>query len=125
MDWASWSNEPSPDAALAKLGAQLLSATGGFSCVTCHAVGAASATQVFEIEGINLVHARERLQPAFFRRWVRSPLLVDPQTKMPTYFDDEGKSPVENILGGRAEPQIEAMWHYLRLVPTGTPPPLP
>jgi mono/diheme cytochrome c family protein len=111
--------EPPVDAAAAKLGETLVSANGGFACVTCHAVGPSTATQVFETEGINLAYAHERLLPAFFRRWLRNPLAVDPQTKMPVYFDEDGRSPVETILGGDGDKQIEALWHYLRQVGRG------
>ena len=45
---------------------------------------------------------------------MRNPLLVDPQTKMPVYFDDEGKSPLDKILGGDGDKQIEALWHFVR-----------
>ena len=56
----------------------------------------------------------ERLLPGYFRRWLRNPLSIDPQTKMPVYFD-EGKSPLTETLDGDAEQQIEALWQYLRL----------
>jgi mono/diheme cytochrome c family protein len=108
--------EPAVDAKLAKIGEALLSAHGGFSCVTCHAVGGSAATQVFETEGINLAYASERLLPEFARRWLLNPLKVDPHTKMPVYFDEDGKSPLASVLGGDASQQIEALWQYLRTV---------
>ncbi len=99
---------------LARAGAQLVSADGGFSCIGCHAVGKKPATQVFEAEGINLAYSAERLRQEYFARWVRNPLKMDPQTKMPTYFDDSGTSPLDDVLGGSADKQIEAMWHFVR-----------
>jgi hypothetical protein len=105
---------PPINAELAKVGQKLLSGEGGFACVACHAVGDAVATQVFETEGINLVHARERLNADFFRRWLRNPLKINPMTKMPVYFDENGTSPLGNVLGGQADAQIEALWHYTR-----------
>ena len=45
---------------------------------------------------------------------MRNPLAIDPQTKMPVYFE-EGKSPLTEILDGDAEKQMTAIWHYLRL----------
>jgi len=86
----------------------------GFGCVQCHAVGATAALQVFEAPGINLGWAGARLQPAFFKRWVRNPPLVDPLTKMPVFFDGD-KSPLTEIYEGNGEKQIDAMWNYLRL----------
>jgi hypothetical protein len=69
---------------------------------------------VFESEGINLAYSYERLLRDYYYRWMRNPLSIDPQTKMPVYFE-EGKSPLTEILDGDAEKQITAVWHYLRL----------
>lgn len=114
--------EPAVDPARAAIGRTLVSARGGFSCVTCHGVGAAPATQVFEVEGINLAYSSERLQRDYFQRWMRNPLRLDPATKMPAFFDEEGKSPYADVLGGDADPQIDAIWQYLRLGPKMQPP---
>ena len=108
------SPEPAVDRELARLGQKLVGKDGGFSCVSCHGVGSVEALEVFESEGINLAYAGERLLPSYYRRWMRHPLGIDPQTKMPVYFD-EGKSPLSEVLGGDAEQQITAIWHYLRL----------
>ena len=100
----------------AEIGRNLVSAPPfGFSCISCHAVGSVGATQVFEAPGINLAYSGERLLPGYFKRWLRNPPLVDSMTKMPVYFDDEGKSPLADVLDGSAEKQIEAIWAYLRL----------
>jgi mono/diheme cytochrome c family protein len=106
--------EPATNADLAKFGQKLVGKDGGFSCISCHGAGALEATEVFESEGINLAYSAERLLPQYYRRWVRNPLSIDPQTKMPVYFD-EGKSPLTDILDGDAEKQIDAVWQYLRL----------
>jgi hypothetical protein len=87
----------------------------GFSCVTCHAVGKAGTTQVFEAPGINLAYSGERLLPTFFKRWLLSPQLIDPISKMPTYFDEEGKSPLIDVYEGDGKKQIDAIWQYIRL----------
>jgi mono/diheme cytochrome c family protein len=112
---------PAPDPELVKIGQKLVGKDGGFSCVSCHGVAAVGAADVFESEGINLAHAAERLQLEFYRRWVRNPLSVDLQTKMPVYFE-EGRSPLNEILDGDAEKQITAIWHYLLLGPKMPPP---
>ena len=52
---------------------------------------------------------------------MRNPLAIDPQTKMPVYFD-EGKSPLTEVLDGDAEKQMTAVWHYMRLGPKMPPP---
>ena len=102
------------DPALAKDGQKLVGKDGGFSCVSCH--------DVFDSEGINLAWSAERLLPHFYRRWVRNPLSIDPQTKMPVYFDEEGRSPLTEVLDGDGEKQITAIWHYL-LMGENMPPP--
>ena len=113
-----WPPHTGPDASinleLAAVGRKLASKEGGFSCVSCHAVGSVEASEVVESEGINFVHVAERLLPDYFRRWVRNPLSIDPATKMPVYFD-EGRSPLPEVLDGDAERQIEALWQYIRL----------
>lgn len=107
--------EPPVNRDLAQQGQKLVGKDGGFSCVSCHAVGPLPALEVFESEGPNLASAAERLLPDYFRRWVRNPLAIDPQTKMPVYFDEEGRSPLSEILGGNGDKQLSAIWEYLRL----------
>jgi mono/diheme cytochrome c family protein len=107
--------EPPLDAEAAKIGRKLVSATGGFVCVSCHAVGGVAAIQVFESQGVNFAYTAARVQKSYFHRWVRNPLRIDPATKMPVYFDAEGKSPLADYYNGDAEKQIEAIWQYVRL----------
>lgn len=108
------SSEPPINNELAKIGQKLVGKDGGFSCISCHGAGKLEAMEVFESEGINLAYSSERLLPAYYRRWVRNPLSIDPQTKMPVYFD-EGKSPLTEVLAGDAEKQLDAIWEYIRL----------
>ena len=77
-------------------------------------MGPVLATDVFESEGINLAWSADRLLPPFFRRWVRSPTSVDPQTKMPVFFE-ESKTALTEVLDGESENQISAIWEYIRL----------
>jgi mono/diheme cytochrome c family protein len=107
--------EPPVDVEAAKIGRKLVSATGGFVCVSCHAAGSVAAVQVFESQGINFAYTGARAQKSYFHRWVRNPLRIDPATKMPVYFDAEGKSPLADYYNGDAEKQIEAIWQYIRL----------
>ncbi|MFM8358723.1 MAG: c-type cytochrome [Verrucomicrobiota bacterium] len=107
-------SEPGPEEKDAAKGRQLVSANGGFSCVSCHGVGDFQATAVFEAPGINLAHSQRRLQPEFFRRWLRSPMSVDPLTKMPVYFDEEGRSPLPEFFEGDGPKTIQAVWEYLK-----------
>ncbi len=109
-------SEPPIDMELAKIGQKLVGKEGGFSCISCHGVGNMEAMEVFEGEGINFIYASERLLPQYYLRWLRNPLSIDPQTKMPAYFD-EGKSALTDVLDGDAEKQVNAVWQYLRLGP--------
>ena len=108
--------EPAIDEEAAKVGNRLISAPPfGFSCIQCHSVGKFAATQVFEAPGVNLIYSGARLQPSYFKRWLRNPPMVDPSTKMPVYFDEEGKSPLAEVYDGDGPKQINAIWQYLRL----------
>jgi mono/diheme cytochrome c family protein len=113
--------EAPADTALAETGRKLVGKDGGFSCISCHGVGPMLAMEVFESEGINFAYSADRLQPDYYRRWFRAPTSIDPQTKMPVYFD-EGKSPLTDVLGGDAEKQISAVWEYLKLRDKMLPP---
>lgn len=101
------------DPAEAKIGQRLVSSDGGFSCIACHAVGQFGATQVFESAGVNLAYSSERLLQPFFVRWLLNPTFIDPQTKMPVYFD-QGMSPLSDVHEGSALKQINALWEYVK-----------
>lgn len=117
--------EPPIDMEMAKVGQKLVSSVGGFSCVSCHSIGQFGATQVFESAGINFALTGSRLMKPFMHRWVRNPQLIDATTKMPVYFDEEGKSPLADVYGGDAEKQIEAIRQYIRQGDKMPPPPTP
>lgn len=104
--------QPEADPKLLPVAKQLVSNTG-LNCVSCHNIGKTPAVGVFEAPGINFMLVRERIRPDYFDRWVRSPIRVEPETKMPTYFNGEA-SVLPTILDGKAGPQVEALWNYLR-----------
>lgn len=106
-------NDIAPVAALAEIGSQLvLPPPRGFACVQCHANGATQPT-ISDAPGINFVYISSRLQPSYFQRWVRKPSAIDPHTKMPSFFSDDGKSPFKQYFNGNADMQIDAIWEYL------------
>ena len=107
--------EPPVDTEAATIGQKLVTADGGFSCISCHAVGEMGATQLFEAPGINFAQSGERLLKDYFQRWVRNPIQIDPTTKMPVYFDEEGRSPLTEFYEGDGGKQIDALWEYIRL----------
>ena len=100
------------DAEKAAIGRKLVSANGGFFCFSCHGIDDLEPAQVFDAQGINLARVGDRLLPEYFRRWMRNPLRVDPQTKMPAYFH-QGQSALFEVLDGDADRQIEVLYHYI------------
>ena len=98
---------------LAEEGRKLVGVDGGFSCVACHGVKQADPLQVFEAQGVNFARVGVRLQPDFYLRWMLDPLRVDPQSRMPDYFDEDARSVLVDVLEGDAKKQIEAIRQYL------------
>jgi mono/diheme cytochrome c family protein len=115
--------EPDLNRESAEIGRQLAGAAGGFSCVSCHPIGSIGASMIFETTGINFAYIAARLRRDYFERWLLNPLAIDPTSKMPTYFDEEGRSPLIDIHDGDARRQIHAIWEYLRLGDQMPPPP--
>jgi cbb3-type cytochrome oxidase cytochrome c subunit len=115
---------PPPEPEAAAVGRKLVSASAGFACVTCHAIGSFSGSAIFEAPGVNLAHTVDRLRPDFFMRWVRNPQSFDPATKMPLYFDEDGNSALADYFGGDGPKTLQALWEYLRPGPQ-TPAPEP
>ena len=101
------------DEGAAKIGHKMIGKDNGLSCISCHAINELPALEVFESEGVNFGLTGARLLKPYFFRWMRSPLAVDPQTKMPGYFED-GKSALTDYYEGDAEKQINALYEYIR-----------
>ena len=111
------SNEPTPADEIVKAGERLTGEGGGFNCTTCHTLGDRPATAVFEAPAPNFAYSRERLRKGYFLRWALAPLRIDPETKMPRFADDDGNTPLSDVLEGRAAAQFDAIWQYLGTVP--------
>ncbi len=105
--------EPGPDAELAKLGKRLIGKDGGFSCVQCHGIGNAPATNVFEAQGPNFIYVKERLRKDFYTRWMLKPSRLQQNTRMPQFANDEGLTPFTDLFEGDARKQFGAVWEYL------------
>ena len=88
------SEEPPLDPEKAMVGRKLVSRMAVFSVSVATRSGL--CRQVFDAQGINLAKVGDRLLPEYFRRWMSSPLRVDPQTKMPAYFN-QGQSALFDI----------------------------
>jgi mono/diheme cytochrome c family protein len=104
--------EAEPNAELVPVGRKLSGPNGGLDCLSCHAIGPRAATKVFEAPAPNFKFVRSRIRRDYFERWVRSPLRVEPGTKMPQFFQD-GRTQLTEILDGDAGRQIDALWQYL------------
>ena len=68
---------------------------------------------MFEAPGINLGYAYQRLQKDYFHRWMLNPLRFEPTTRMPKFAQDDGNTPLTDVLGGKAKDQFEGIWKYL------------
>jgi hypothetical protein len=58
----------------------------------------------------------QRVRYDWYLRWLEQPQRMAPGTRMPSVFSN-GKSTLENVLGGSGDAQAEAMWAYLSLGP--------
>lgn len=105
------------DAEKIKIGETLVGENGGFNCVQCHILGNRAATAVFEAPGPNLAWAPQRLRREYFLRWALAPTRIDPETKMPKFADEEGKTPLTDFFHGEAREQFLAIWQFLQTVP--------
>jgi mono/diheme cytochrome c family protein len=80
---------------------------GGFWCHSCHGASGGGAPS------IELGLIGERLQPEFFHWKMRTPQRVDPESPMPQFADAKGRTRLRDILGGDAQRQFEAIWHFM------------
>jgi mono/diheme cytochrome c family protein len=107
--------EDAIDKDAAAIGHKLMGKNNGLSCISCHAINDMPALEVFESEGTNLGLTGSRLLKPYFFRWMRNPLAVDPQTKMPAFFGEDGRSALTDYYEGDGEKQINALYQYIRL----------
>ena len=107
-------SEPPPDPEKIKAGQTLIAENGGFNCIQCHILGERPATAPFEAPAPNLAWTPRRLRHEYFLRWTLAPTRIDPDTKMPRFADDKGKTPLTDFFHGQASDQFEAIWQYLQ-----------
>ena len=115
---------PKPDPEMAPVGQKLVGKTPNqaFACVQCHAVAEVPPFAPFEAPALNFKYVRERLRKDYYHRWVHNPLKVDPNTKMPAFERDDGKTSITTVYDGDARKQFEAVWQYLLNGPDIKPP---
>ena len=107
------------DRKLSEVGFQLTGQSLGLDCRQCHGVAdqpprGDEKTQI--VLGVNFSLTHDRLRKEYYDRWMRDPLRIDPQTKMPKYSADGRTTKITEILEGDASRQFEALWHYLKSV---------
>jgi cytochrome c551/c552 len=81
-----------------------------YNCVSCHSMGFTKDTPLAP----DLHNASARLRPTWIKLWLTNPQGILPGTTMPSFFGDDGKTPVDpSIFGGDAEKQINALTKYV------------
>lgn len=105
------------DPALADAGRQLTLVEGGFSCVSCHDVGARQALAGKDTATINFAIVPERLRPSYYWRYVQDPTRLVPGTMMPRFIGDDGTTSIKTVFEGDPRRQFEAIWHYFHSLP--------
>lgn len=83
----------------------------GLNCITCHNFNGLKSPG---FKGMDLMTTFDRLEPAWFDAFLRSPLTMRPGIIMPNYWP-EGKAVRTDILQGNTEQQIRALWYTLSL----------
>jgi mono/diheme cytochrome c family protein len=89
-----------------------------FNCTNCHNFGGVKTEGV---QGIDMAIMTERLNREWFHNYLIDPTRYRAGTRMPSSFP-KGESPLKNVLDGKANLQIEAIWIYLSDGKSATPP---
>jgi mono/diheme cytochrome c family protein len=95
-------------------GRQLIGKDKGYGCVTCHDIAGVPNSGT---RGPDLALTTQHVRYEWYRRWLESAQRMDPGTKMPSIILD-GRTMLDNVLGGNADAQAQAMWAYMALGPT-------
>jgi mono/diheme cytochrome c family protein len=107
----------SPDSILA---AQKLTTPDYFNCFSCHQQGDHKPEGPPEGWAPDLTMARQRLNPDWIIRWLHNPQAVQPDTKMPSFYEQDASGKAsggpEDILDGDNEQQIQALRDYLMVL---------
>ncbi|NOT77406.1 MAG: c-type cytochrome [Bacteriovoracaceae bacterium] len=80
------------------------------NCVSCHSGGFTNDVALAP----NLHLASKRLRPTWIKKWLTNPQAILPGTSMPSFWGDDGKTPIETgYFGGDADKQVEALTKYV------------
>ncbi|HEX5244736.1 MAG TPA: hypothetical protein VFW23_15845 [Tepidisphaeraceae bacterium] len=115
---------PKADPGLASIGQKLAgrAPNESFSCVQCHSIANQPPLAPFEAPAPNFIYVTDRLRHDYYDRWLHNPLRIDPESKMPRFDDDDGKTGVTSVLDGDAHKQFGALWNYMLLGSEMKPP---
>ncbi|MCA9266952.1 MAG: c-type cytochrome, partial [Planctomycetales bacterium] len=95
----------------AKLAGWRMVGDRGFSCIKCHTFRRFPATGV---QSMDMTIMAKRLRQDWFRRYVDNPQSFRQGTRMPDAWPGEDdKSLLDDVLDGRKQTQIQAVWNYL------------
>ena len=87
-----------------------LAGTSGLNCIVCHTFQLKPAATM---PAVDLTDMSERLHADWFRRYMRNPQLLSPNTVMPSFWPG-GKAIRSQPLNGDVDQQIAALWEWLR-----------
>ena len=80
-------------------------------CVTCHRLQRGDGVETAQLAP-DLGLARQRLDPAWVRKFLEDPGKILPGTRMPQFFPD-GQTPAPDVLGGDVAAQMDLLVDYL------------
>ncbi len=92
----------------AKIGTELVG-NQGLNCIACHSFQQKPAQTM---SAVDLTEMAERLHKGWFYEYLRAPQSLSPNTVMPTFWPG-GNAFRKDILEGKTDQQIEAIWAYL------------
>jgi putative heme-binding domain-containing protein len=86
-----------------------LAGTGGLNCIACHTFQQKPAATM---SAVDLTEMAERLEKNWFHHYMLNPQRLSTNTVMPSFWPG-GRTIRKDILDGKTDLQVEAMWQYL------------
>ncbi len=83
----------------------------GLSCISCHNYNGIDSPSM---KGLDLMTSYQRLQPAWFDKFMKNPAKLRPGIIMPSFWPD-GKAVQTQILDGNTDLQLQALWNQFSL----------
>lgn len=84
--------------------------SSGLNCIACHTFQNKGSQAM---PAVDLTEMAERLHAEWFHAYMLSPQLINPNTVMPSFWPG-GRAIRKDILDGKADQQIAALWQYLQ-----------